>query len=171
MKKLLITAMIITGFAAGAFAQASATATAAASATIVAPLTIEKTVDMNFGNVAVHASTAGTIALATDGARTETGGVTLPATAGTVTAASFDVTGSGTYTYAIALPTDDVLLTDPVSEETMILNTFVSDPSDTGELTDGAETINVGATLHVTGGQEAGSYTNATAIPVVVVYN
>jgi hypothetical protein len=170
MRKLLITAMIITGFAAGAYAQASATATAAASATIVAPLAITKTVDMNFGNVAVHATTAGTVVLATAGTRTLTGGITLPATTGTVTAASFDVTGSGAYTYNITIPTSDVTLTGTPSG-TMILNTFVSDPSGTGALTAGAQTINVGATLNVAGGQTAGSYTNAAAIPVVVVYN
>lgn len=161
--------MIITGFAAGAFAQASATATATASATIVAPITITKMVDMNFGNVAVHATNAGTVVLATAGTRTLTGGITLPATAGTVTAASFDVTGSGTYTYAITLPTTADLTGTPSG--TMTLNTFVSDPATTGALTAGVQTIKVGATLNVTGGQTAGSYTNAAAIPVVVVYN
>jgi hypothetical protein len=173
MKKLLFTAMIITGLAAGTFAQdgASATATATASATIVAPIAISITTHMDFGNVAVHAVTDGTVVLGTDGARTVTGGITLPATTGTVTAASFAVTGSGTYTYNITSPTANVTLTDPVTEETMILSTFVRDPSGTGALTDGAQTINIGATLNVAGGQAAGTYANATAIPVVVVYN
>ena len=56
------------------FAQATASATA--SATIVAPIGISKTVDMNFGRAAVSAS-LGTVILATDGGRTKSGGVTL----------------------------------------------------------------------------------------------
>src|ERR1700730_18496238 len=82
-------------FSSQSFAQASATANA--SATIVTPIAISKTADMNFGNVAVSGS-AGTVVLLPAGTRTSTGGVTLPATAGTVTAAVFTVTGTGTYT-------------------------------------------------------------------------
>src|SRR5258707_1566105 len=64
--------------------RSQATASATATATIVAPIAISKTVDLNFGNVAVIA--AGTVVLApVDGSRTKTGGVTLPSTIGTVT--------------------------------------------------------------------------------------
>ena len=85
---------------------AQATATAAASATIITPITIAKTVDMNFGNVAVSASTAGTVVMSPAGVRSTggAGGVTLPATSGTVAAASFTVSGQANYTYAITLP-------------------------------------------------------------------
>lgn len=161
--------IVAAGFTSAAFAQAEATATASATATIVAPITITRTVDMNFGNVAVHETIDGTVVLAPAGTRTRTGGVTLPFIAGTVTAASFNVTGSGTYTYAITLPTTDVTLSGPT--ESMILNNFTSTPAGTGALTAGAQTLNVGATLNVTGGQEVGSYTNANAVPVIVVYN
>src|SRR5271165_4561315 len=80
--------------------------TASASATIVTPISIVKNVDMNFGNVAVSATIAGTAILAPAGTRTTggAGGVTLPATAGTVSAASFTVSGQASYTYAITLP-------------------------------------------------------------------
>ncbi|MEI8007780.1 MAG: hypothetical protein WCI48_16350, partial [Bacteroidota bacterium] len=51
-------AILLIGMSISTFAQVSATATA--SATIVTPIAIAKTVDMNFGNVAVSA-TAGTV--------------------------------------------------------------------------------------------------------------
>lgn len=68
MKKAKIAAMaviILSGFSVSSYAQA--TATANSSAIIVTPIAISKTVDMNFGNVAVSASTAGTVVLAPAG--------------------------------------------------------------------------------------------------------
>jgi len=170
MRKILLTMIIAAGFSTAVLAQATATATASATATIVAPLTITKTVDMNFGNIAVSASNAGTVVLSPAGVRSLTGGITFPATTGTVDAAEFDVTGSGTYTYAITLPAGPVTLTGDPSG-TMTLTTFTSTPSGTGALSAGAQTITVGATLNVGAGQAAGTYTNATAVPVSIVYN
>jgi len=168
MKKLLFAAILMLGFTAGAFAQATATASATATATIVAPLTITKTVDMNFGNVAVGGS-LGTVIMDPAGSRSATGGVTLPATAGTVTAASFNVAGQGTYTYAITLPSSDLTITSGAN--TMTVNTFTSTPSGTGQLTAGAQTLTVGATLNVDASQTAGTYISGTPFDVMVVYN
>lgn len=168
MKKLLFAAILMLGFTAGAFAQATATASATATATIVAPLTITKTVDMNFGNVAVGGS-LGTVIMDPAGSRSATGGVTLPATAGTVTAASFNVAGQGTYTYAITLPSSDLTITSGAN--TMTVNTFTSTPSGTGQLTAGAQTLTVGATLNVAASQAAGTYVSGAPFDVMVVYN
>jgi len=168
-KVFAIASILIAGTTAS-FAQA--TATASASATIVTPIAISKTVDMNFGNVAVSATIAGTAVLAPAGTRTTggAGGVTLPVTAGTVAAASFNVTGQASYTYAITLPTT-CTLSDGASH-TMTVNAFTSSPSATGALsTGGTQTLNVGATLNVAAAQAAGSYTNATGVPVTVNYN
>lgn len=115
--------------------------------------------------------TAGTVILAPAGTRTLTGGVTLPVTTGTVTAASFNVTGEGVYTYAITLPSTDHTITRASGSETMIVNAFTSTPSGTGALTGGAQTITVGATLNVGVSQVAGVYTNATGFDVTVNYN
>ena len=165
--KFLGIAIIMIGFSTSTFAQATASATG--TATIVAPIAIANAADMNFGNVAVIA--AGTVVLAPAGSRTATGGVTLPVTAGTVTAGSFNVTGEGVYTYAITLPSSDYTITKPVTLETMIVNTFTSSPSGTGTLTSGAQTLDVGATLNVGAAQVAGTYTNATGFDVTVNYN
>src|SRR5512133_3835328 len=92
--KIVIIAVLF-AFSANMFGQ-GASATATATATIVSPIAIAKNVDMNFGNVAVAAATGGTVILATNSTRTTggAGGVTLPATTGTVTAAEFNVTGT-----------------------------------------------------------------------------
>lgn len=162
----LVTVMIV--FSAGTFAQVTATATAAA--TIVTPIAISKTTDMNFGNIAVNAS-LGTVALPAAAApvRTVTGGCTLPSTAGTVTAAAFTVTGQTGYTYAITLPAS-ASLTGP--GPAMTADTFVSSPTVAagGVLTGGTQTLYVGATLHVAASQTAGAYISA-AFNVTVNYN
>ena len=165
----VIAAAVIAFSASSSFAQA--TATASASATIVTPITITKTVDMNFGNVAVSASLAGTAVMTPGGVRSTggAGGVTLPSTTGTVTAASFNVAGQASYTYAITLPTTANITS---GSNTMVVNAFTSSPSATGTLSaGGTQTLTVGATLNVGAGQAAGAYTNATAVPVTVNYN
>lgn len=152
-------------FTSSGFAQASATADA--SATIVTPISISKTADMNFGNVATNGA-VGTVVLAPAGTRTSTGGVTLPATVGTVTAASFTVSGSGAYTYAITLPSSVVITS---GSDNMTVNTFTSTPATTGALTSGTQVIKVGATLNLVASQAVGSYTSATPFTVTVNYN
>ena len=167
MKKLLVLAIMLFAFTASTFAQVTASATS--TATIVAPIGITKTVDMNFGNIAV--SGAGTVVMDPASTRTTTGAITLPAITGTVAAASFDVTGNDGYTYTITLPTTDYTITRVAGTETMIVNTFTSNPNGTGTLTGGTETLNVGATLNISAGQVGGVYTNATGFDVTVNYN
>ena len=166
--KLLSLAIVVFAFTANTFAQVTASATGTAE--IITPIAITKTIDMNFGNVAV--STAlGTVVLDPASTRTRTGGVTLPAVGGTVTAASFDITGAGTSTFSITLPSTDYTITRLTGTETMLVNTFTSTPSGTGTLVAGALTLTVGATLNVAGSQVAGTYTNATGFDVTVNYN
>ena len=167
-KVLAIASIFIAGSTAS-FAQA--TATASASATIITPITIVKNVDMNFGNVAVSATIAGTAILAPAGTRTTggAGGVTLPATTGTVAAASFTVSGQANYTYAITLPSTTNITS---GGNTMVVNAFTSSPATTGTLSSlGSQTLNVGATLNVNAAQAPGTYTNASGVPVTVNYN
>ena len=169
IKSIAIAAVVIVS-SNSSFAQALATASA--SATIITPITIVKTVDMNFGNVAVSATIAGTAVLAPAGTRTTggAGGVTLPATNGTVSAASFTVSGQANYTYAITLPTT-ATISDGASHN-MTVNAFTSSPSATGLLSSGgSQVLTVGATLNVTAAQTPGVYTNATGVPVTVNYN
>lgn len=171
MKKLkkIVTILffLLFGFTISLFAQVSATATS--TVTLVTPIAILKTVDMNFGNVAVNATSGGTVLLLPAGTRNPTGGVTLPATAGTVSAASFTVTGELNYSYGITLPSSALTITSGLN--TMTVDLFTSSPSANGTLTGGTSTLTVGATLHVAAGQPAGVYVSGTPFSVTVNYN
>ncbi|MDP1746271.1 MAG: DUF4402 domain-containing protein [Bacteroidota bacterium] len=170
LTKISAIAILMIGYSFSSFAQASATASA--SATIIAPITITKTVDMNFGNAAVTSS-LGTVVLATASTRTVSGGVTISSTTpGTVSAASFDITGEANYTYAITLPSTNQTITHTNTVNTMIVNTFVSNPATTGTLSvGGLQTLLVGATLNVVGTQLPGLYSTLTPFSVTVNYN
>lgn len=159
-------ALVMVAFSLNALGQASETATA--TATIVTPIAIANASDMNFGNIAVIA-TGGTVVLTPAGARSATGDVTLPATAGTVSAASFTVTGTANFTYSITLPA--AALTISNGTHNLTVDTWTSDPTPTGTLDGtGAQTLNVGATLNVAGGESSGTYTGGP-FTVTVNYN
>jgi hypothetical protein len=165
--KFFAMAIVLFAFSASAFSQVSATATA--TATIITPISIANGGDMSFGNIAVS-GVAGTVVLTPASTRTATGGVTLPATTGTVTAAIFNVTGTGSATYSITLPSTPTTINS--GGNTMTVDVFTSNPSGTGTLSvGGAQSFNVGATLNVGGGQASGTYLSAIPFTVTVNYN
>jgi hypothetical protein len=170
MRKIISIVTLITAVVAvSTTANAQVTGNGQSDATVVAPITIVAVNSLSFGNVAVSA-TAGTVVLApADGARTATGGVTLPATAGTFTAATFTVGGEGNYTYSIQLPASAVTLTS-AGASTTTLTAFTSSPATSGQLTSGTQTLSVGATLNIAGGQAATTYSAPQGFDVVVNY-
>lgn len=165
MKKLISLAIIMIAFTAATFAQS---ATATATATIVTPIAIARTVDMDFGNVAVS-STAGTVVLTPAGTRSATGGVTLPATAGTVSAAAFNVTGTPGYTYTIVITGSPLTVTS--GGNTMTVTAFTNSPASPATLVAGNNALTVGATLNVGASQPFGTYVSGTPFTVTVNYN
>lgn len=168
---LLTFSTLLVGFSLQSKAQASASATANATATIVTPITITKNTDLEFGNVAVSATVPGTVVMTPAGVRTPSGGVTLPNTTGTVTAASFLVEGVAGYAYSITLPSTAVNLV-LTGAPNMTVTAFTSTPSLNGTLdTNGEETLNVGGTLNVAAGQPAGDYATTVPFTVTVNYN
>jgi hypothetical protein len=171
MKKVTLIVSMITlcvGFSSSALAQVSDFAST--TATIVAPITIVKDVDMNFGDIAVQGGVAGTVVMTPAGGLTPSTGITLPTS--TSAAAQFTVGGEADYTYSISLPAS-VLLTDTVSTETMLVDAFNSTPTVAagGTLTGGSEIVLVGATLNIAALQTPGVYSNATDLVVTVNYN
>lgn len=171
MKKITLIISMFTlcvGFSSSALAQVSDFAVT--SSTIVAPISIVKDIDMNFGDIAVQGGVAGTVIMTPAGGLTPSAGITLPTS--TSSAAQFTVGGETGYTYSITLPAS-VVLTDTVSATTMTVNAFNSTPTVAagGTLTGGSETVFVGATLNVGALQAAGVYSNATDLVVTVNYN
>jgi hypothetical protein len=146
---------------------ASATKEASAYATIITPISIEKVQDLYFGNI-VAGTGSGTVKVTTDDLRTKTGDVILPAaTPGTIQAAKFTVNGLADATYSITLPASIEISLSGASP--MLVSDFTSNPNGTGILTAGTQTLAVGATLKVNGGQAAGTY--AGTFDVTVAYN
>ena len=174
MKKLIVFAIAILGFSGVSFGQVNATA--ATSATVITPISIVKATDLSFGTLAVSPTVAGTLVLSTAGVRDRTGGgggVTLPAVAGTVTAAAFTVSGLAGSVYSIGLPSS-IILTGTVAGSTMTVDNFISNPTVAAGgviAVGGSQTVNVGATLNVSAAQAAGTYSNAAGLVVTVNYN
>ena len=148
----------------------AASATADATATVVTPIAIAAAnPDLRFGSFSTTAA-AQTVAIATDGDRTLVGALGLGTGQNAFGAASFAVTGEGTLTYAITLPTSAVEISDGQgTPDTMNVTNFVSNPSGTGTLTDGSQTLLVGATLTTLDSQEEGDYTGT--FNTIVEYN
>jgi hypothetical protein len=173
MKKItLLTAIAMIAFTTNAVAQSTAEATAPTSATVITPIKITKDVDMNFGNL-VATGAGGPIVLSPAGARSGDAAILLGTQNGTVTAASFTVTGETDFTYGITLPPTFNVSDAVVSPDTgtMAVGTFVSTPDATGVLALGTQTLKVGATITLLANQAAGDYTNATDMLVTVFYN
>lgn len=152
------------------FSQIKANGTSSAAATIVTPVTISNTGQMNFGNIPVDAASC-TLVLDPAGSKINTSDITLSdVNTGTVSAAVFVVSGGKSYIYSITLPSSDYTVTD-THGEIIIINSFTSNPTVTGLLTGGTQTLKVGATLNIRSSQTAGIYTNKTGFDVIVNYN
>lgn len=158
---------LLVSISCGSFAQG--TASAAISATIVSPIGLEKSVDLDFGNVAAGNS-AGSVLLNPDGTRVTNGGSALPNPSGNVTAAKFTVTGAPNFTYSIILPS--TLQAVQNGPENMTVDSFSSDPPLTGNLgAGGSQELRVGARLNVGAYQPEGTYLSLNDFIVTVNYN
>ena len=169
---LAIGALVMAG---GAMAQSTATTNSAtANANVIAPITITNGQTLEFGNVVAG---AGTVTIAANGTRTDsTTALTPGGQQGTIRAATFNMAGECTSSYAITLPSTDVTLSDGAgTPHTMTVNAFtvagtgVDCVLKTGVLTAGAATLNVGAKLNVAALQAPGAYTGTYS--VTVAYN
>jgi len=149
------------------FAQAKANANVYAS--IVKPLSITKTSDLHFGNIAVVGND-GKVVLSPAGTRIASGGAVLPSEEGALAVATFKVMGESSFIYNIILPEGDLLITHVNGTDNMIVNNFKSLPALNGQLTSGMQTISVGATLNVNAHQELGFYEGGS-FEVSINYN
>ncbi|WP_245583372.1 DUF4402 domain-containing protein [Salinimicrobium terrae] len=167
MKIFLICFNIILFFLAGkTYGQASATASFTASATIIQPIGITTTANMNFANL--DARSGGAVILSPENTRISTGGVTLADNA-TVSAASFEVTGEEGFTFSLTLPEDEYVLFN--GNEKMIIKDFTSSLGESQSLSGGSKVVRVGATLNVTPNQMPGVYNSRSSINITVNYN
>lgn len=165
MKKLLLLS-VFAFFTSTTVGLAQATASFTASVTIVQPIGITTTSNMNFANV--DAKSGGEVILTPDNIRISNGGVELKEATG-LSAASFEVTGEPGFAFSITLPENEYVLTN--GNESMIIKDFTSSLAEGGNLSNGAKLVRVGATLNVNPNQTPGIYSSPAAMNVTVNYN
>ena len=145
--------------------QNSASATVNSRATVIDPIKIDKTVDLDFGNV-VSAYNPGTVILSPDGSRVAYGVQISSSFPGTVNPAQAVVT-HGNNNYSITLPESFVLFNSENPDQQLIIDQFTVAPEE-GVLSD---IIKIGARLNLEANQSAGFYTNSSGFNVTVSYN
>lgn len=163
--KSLAIAVVMLAFAGTVQAQ-TATATSDAAAVIIAPLSITNTGGLHFGTI-MRGTSLGTVSVAADGTRTNTGGATLSGLAPLHSAATFNIEGQSGNTVVITLPASTTITN---GAESMTVDNFVSTPAagPTNPLTlpAAATVLRVGARLNVAAGQVSGTYTGTFDVSV-----
>jgi hypothetical protein len=147
------------------FSQASATATFTASATIIQPIGITTTTNMHFANI--DAKNGGVVILTPENTRISNGDLHL-VEGGTVSAASFEITGQKGYTFGISLPNGSHRLTN--GSESLLLQDFTTDYKG-GNLAGDKKTVRIGASLIVNPNQQPGDYKTTSELQITVNYN
>lgn len=159
------------------FAQASRTTPVVATADIVTGISLNKTRDLNFGDIFPNA--AGTVTVSPASIRTATGGAVLITNPSNVpTSASFDTLriGAGNPKYWIRLPADGTITLTNGTGGTMAVNNFVANvscanttgiaPGNSGGCPGAPSSFQVGATLSVGAAQAFGLYTGTFTVTV-----
>lgn len=154
--KFFAIAALFLGFSVNAMAQQTGNATATAGATIVSPLRISKTRNLEFGTIVANASEAGTVTLATTNeATSEASGVTM-APGSTSYTAIFTINGDANRTFKITMPATVTLAGPGIA--TMDITLAKNLNATNNALTDGTSTLYVGGSLAVAANQAAGAY-------------
>ncbi|WP_324719104.1 DUF4402 domain-containing protein [Salinimicrobium sp. HB62] len=147
------------------FAQASASATVESRATIIDPIKIDKSVDLDFGNV-ISAYTPGTVILSPDGSRVAYGVLLSNSIPGNVAPAEAVVT-HGNNNYSITLPQAFSLYHQENPNQVLVIDNFTVEPIVGDEI----DVLRIGATLNLEANQPAGYYSNSEGFNVTVSYN
>lgn len=147
------------------FGQNSASASFTASVTIIEPIEIKTTADMNFASIG--ARQGGSVILNPDNSRTVTGDISLEGSDG-LTAAVFEVKGQNGYSYDIIIPEGNFVMTNGADKVTL-KDLKISSHSNT--LNKDSQIIRLGATLEVGAQQKPGKYITPTPLEITVSYN
>lgn len=164
--RIILTLAALFGLFVSAFSQV--TATGHVSVTIVSPISITKTQDMNFGHVSVE-SGVGQVTLSPENQGRSVSGDVQLMDGGAVSVAAFKVKGVQGSTFSISLSQSPILISN--GSKNMLVTDFTSTPTGYGDLSDGIREVKVGATLVVTGDQALGEYASISPFPVTVNYN
>lgn len=139
-----------------------------ATATSLLPISLLEVIPMDFGTVA-GGSTASSVVLDTNSARSATGSAQLLAT-GPGTASTFQITGEPNLAYAVSFSASATL--ESPGGQQITANSFTNNSAGTIPA-GGTENFQVGATLNLNPAQAAGNYSTTTGagIPYTVTVN
>jgi Domain of unknown function (DUF4402) len=154
--RVAVATMAVVGFAGAASADTGnpASDTAQASVTVIAPITMTKTLDLNFGNITNTGG--GTASISPDGDRSRSGGVQL--VAGPSSAASFNVLAANGYSYNLTNEVSDLVGVGSAAGDTIELTL---DHASSGTGTGGAEVTRVGGEIKLDANDSPGSYSGS----------
>lgn len=161
----LVIIILFSLYGSGVMAQNSASAAVYSRATVIDPIKIDKTVDLDFGNV-ISAYNPGQVILSPDGSRVAYGVQISNSIPGNVSPAEAVVT-HGNNNYAITLPEQFTLYNQENPNQVLVIDQFTVVPQE-GTLID---IIKIGATLNLEANQTSGFYTNSSGFNVTVSYN
>ena len=165
MKKLIIISVIVSfGLTSKLYAQPNNSAEMTASVTVIKPIAISRSADLNFGKITIAGS--GTVVVSTAGARTQTGNITL-LTGGSEAPGLFQVTGQATATYAVTIPSSVNLKRSGAPAEVITADTFTHNAV---ALTGNTDQLKIGATIRLAGNETVGAYVS-DLFAVTVSYN
>lgn len=178
MKKLsiVIASLLVMTLSGNVMADGGSTSTAnaLASATIVKPINITESGNLDFGKLA-SGTASGTAVLTPDNSLSVTGGITKVSTNAT-TVPTYTVTGESSALYSVTLPGNNDVTLKMTGADDMTVTDFTaafidgnSNELTNQTLTNGSVTFKVGATLNVNEGQAEGTYTGH--YDVIVAYN
>ncbi|MFD0975656.1 DUF4402 domain-containing protein [Salinimicrobium gaetbulicola] len=161
----LIFIVLFSFFTMTANSQNSAAATVNSRATIIDPIKITKSVDLDFGNV-ISAFNPGKVVLSPNGNRIAQG-VQISSTFPGNVAPAEAIVNHGNNKYSISLPNSFTLYSQEDPSQILIIDEFKVDPT-IGETLD---VLKIGATLNLEANQPSGFYTNSSGFNVTVSYN
>ena len=145
--KTVLTATAIVGFSGLAMHASATDLPTTARVDVIAPIAIAQTTQLNFGTVAKAAGADVTVTVTPDGAGGSIASGSTPAAGlgGGEAEGEFLVTGIAAATYAVTLPTADIIFSG------MTLNGFSSTSANTYQLNGpgGTDRLFVGATLTI----------------------
>lgn len=165
MKAIKIILIILLLTQVSLFGQNTASASFTASVTIIEPIEIKTTSNMNFASI--DARQGGSVILSPDDTRTATGDIELKSSNG-LSAAVFEVKGHNGYSYDIIIPNGEFIMTN--GSEKVVLKDFKAF-SASKTLDQNSQTIRMGATLEVGAQQKPGNYITPAPLEITVSYN
>lgn len=172
MKKLFVIAALASCLlgATSAYAQASASTSASGSVTLLRPITITKTADLEFGRVVKPSSGTGTVSMTNASDATTAGSGAVAISGITTSRAKFTIDGEGGQGVSVTVPatfpitngTDSITVTT-----TQNLGTSTTLSNALGAA--GSASLNVGGSFSVPSANTTGLYTGT--LNVSVAYN